>query len=262
MGDFFDSVSARSFKVGPNPFMAPAYDLNKIKFKTDGPTFERAVGLYEGGKVTRFEETVNGFSAVVLGTEPYRVFVSARHYDLGTCTCYLGQKGTLCKHLVAVAIHAVTHGKPLADRDKRLASRPICSGRLGSLNKAELAAIKKSVTSAMRYIKPYEGPSRIWFAYQNSLREGCNRLSSLLCDLPVSKQTARLWVDLLLRLDRKLCEGGVDDSDGTVGGFIAEGVRVLVEYAALDPACVQEFKTLQNRNTCFGWEMELLALIE
>lgn len=87
--------------------MKIAYDLEKIKFATDGLTFEKAVVLYESGKVTKFEN--NGFTctASVLGTEPYNVFVSNRYFDQGNCTCYLGQNDTLCKHMVAVALHAV-----------------------------------------------------------------------------------------------------------------------------------------------------------
>jgi len=59
--------------------MRAAYNLDKIKFATDGPTFERAVSLYESGKVTQFKEDFGGHSAVVSGARPYRVFVSARH---------------------------------------------------------------------------------------------------------------------------------------------------------------------------------------
>ncbi len=242
--------------------MLPQYDLDKIKFATDAPTFERAVGLYGSGKITEFKSVANGFSAVVLGSKPYQVFVSALYYDRGSCSCYLGQQDTLCKHMVAVAIRAVAGGEPLSDDDKHILSQPICSGRLGTLDKEELAVIKKSITSAMKYIKPYNGPSRIWFAYQDSLSEGCNRLSTLMSDLPVGEQTARLLVDMLLRLDKKLCEGGVDDSDGTVGGFIEETVQMLKKYAELHPACVEAFKSLASRETCFGWEEPLLQLIK
>ncbi|MHB8174897.1 MAG: hypothetical protein ACYDFU_10615, partial [Nitrospirota bacterium] len=77
-------------------------------------------------------------------------------------------------------------------------------------------------------------------------------------DLPVSEQTTKLLVDMLLRLDKKLCEGGVDDSDGTVGGFIEETVHVLKEYVKLDPTCVEAFYELKGRETCFGWEKPLL----
>ena len=242
--------------------MTPKYDLDKIKFATDEPTFEKAVDLYESGKVTQFEEGIGGYSALVLGTKPYRVSVEARQYDLATCECYLGQNDTLCKHMVAVAIRAVTGGKLLSDEDKRFVSQVTCSGRLGELNKEELATTKKEITGAMKYIKPYNGPSRIWFSYQSSLSEGCNRLSKIVSELPVSEQTAKLLIDMLLRLDNKLCRSGVDDSDGTVGGFIEETVQVLKEYAKLDPACTKTFNDLKDKETCFGWEEPLLEFVK
>ena len=242
--------------------MRPFYNLDKIKFGVGSPTFERAVGLYEDGKVTKFKEDFDGYSAVVLGTHPYNVSVSARHYDRGSCDCYLGQKDTLCKHMVAVAIYAVMEGKKLSDKDKELVSSPVCSGKLGELDKEELAQSKKAITSAIRYIKAYNGPSRIWFAYQNSLDEGCARLSKLVSELPVSGQTAKLLVDMLLRLDKRLCTGGVDDSNGTVGRFIYEVVEMLKEYANLDPKCIKAFKKLCDQKTCFGWEEPLVKIFD
>ena len=70
------------------------------------------------------------------------------------------------------------------------------------------------------------------------------------------------YLFLLLRLDKKLCTGGVDDSDGEVGGFIEEVVEVLQEFAKLDPSCVNAFDKLKNRETCFGWEKPLLKLFK
>lgn len=240
--------------------MQPKYDLDKIKFATDKPTFEKAVGLYENGKVTKFEEGIGAYSAVVIGTKPYRVSVEARRYDYGHCECYLGQNDTLCKHIVAVAIYAVMDGKKLSKEDKELVGSPKCSGKLGELSKEELSETKKAITSAMRYIKAYTGPSRTWFAYQNSLDEGCARLSKIVSELPVSEQMAKLLVDTLLRLDKRLCTGGVDDSNGTVGGFIKEVVIMLQEYAKLDPKCIKAFKKLHSQETCFGWEDTLLKM--
>lgn len=242
--------------------MLPKYDLDKIKFATDGPTFHRAVQLYENGKVTKFQEDTFGCSAIVLGGSPYRVSVSARRYDEGACTCYLGQNDTLCKHMVAVAIRAVTGGRVLDEKEKQQTNEPTCSGKLGTLNKNELSEVKHSISAEMRHVKPYDGPSRIWFAYQDSLSEGCNRLSAIVSGLPVSPQITILLIDLLLRLDTKLSTGGVDDSDGTVGDFITSTVHVLQEYARLDPECVQEFRKLQDQETCFDWEKPLVALIK
>ncbi len=238
----------------------PDYDLNKIKFATDGSTFEKAVVLYESGKVTQVDEGIKSYSAIVIGTKPYRVSVEARRYDYGHCTCYLGQNDTFCKHMVALALYVVMDGKPLTDEDKKLVQSPTCGGRLGTLSSRELSETKKAITDALRYIKPYTGPSRTWFAYQNSLEEGCNRLSALISDLPVGIITAEVLVDLLLRLDKKLSTGGVDDSDGTVGGFIEEVVAVLQDFAKLDPSCVKAFDKLKNKETCFGWEEPLLKI--
>lgn len=238
----------------------PDYNLDKIKFATDGPTFEKAVVLYESGKVTQVKEGIRSYTAIVIGTKRYRVSVEARRYDYGHCTCYLGTNGTLCKHMVALAIYVVQDGKSLTSDDKKLVQNPVCSGKLGNLLGDELSSTKKVITTELRYIKPYTGPSRTWFAYQNSLSEGCNRLSVVISDLPVSNQTAELLIDLLLRLDKKLCTGGVDDSDGEVGGFIEEVVGVLLEFAKLDSSCIKAFEELRNREMCFGWEQPLLNL--
>ena len=236
----------------------PDFTLDKIKFATDEPTFERAIALYESGKVTKVEEGIRSYTAIVIGTKPYRVSVEARRYDYGHCTCYLGTNGTLCKHMVALAIYVVQDGKALTVDDKKLVQSPTCNGKLGILSDDKLSATKKAITTALRYVKPYIGPSRTWFAYQSSLFEGCNRLSAIVSDLPVSKQTSQVLVGLLLRLDKKLCTGGVDDSDGVVGDFIVELVEVLQEYAKLDSGCVSTFNKLKNIETCFGWEEPLL----
>ena len=242
--------------------MLPTYDLNKIKFATDGATFKRAVGLYESGKVTEIGQLGGYYSAFVLGTKPYRVSVSARNYKQGHCTCYLGERDTLCKHMVTLAIHAVMDGKPLGDKDKELSHGIECSGRRGVLNKEELEALKKSITESMRYIKPYRGPSRTWFANQDSLREGCNRLSAVISDLPVSRQVADILVKLLLRLERKLSVGGADDSNGIVGGLAGELVALLEEFARIDPSCIDSFEPLCGKKYCFGWEEPLVRILD
>ncbi|MBU3925199.1 hypothetical protein KJ854_04660 [Patescibacteria group bacterium] len=242
--------------------MMPRYDIDKIKFATDRPTFERAIDLYESGKVTQFKEGFGSYSAVVLGGKPYNVVVSAKHYGHARCDCYVGRQDTLCKHMVAAAIYVVMRGMLLSEDDKQITDQPACSGQPGILNKEELATAKKSIAAAIRFIKPYNGPSKLWFAYQNSLSEGCNRLSSVVSILPVSEQTARLLVNVLLRLDKKLCVGGVDDSDGTVGGFIEATVAMLKEFNELDPNCGKAFNSLCKQSTCFGWEEPLVKIID
>lgn len=242
--------------------MPPKFNLDKIKFATDPATFERAIKLYESSKVVKFKKQLNGYTARVIGTQPYDVYVLKTHFDRGDCDCYLGQREILCKHMVAVAIHACLDGASLKNEDKEIIGSPECSGKLGELDKEELSAVKKEITQAIRYIKAYEGPSRTWFAYQGSLDEGCARLSKIVSELPVSKQITDLLVNLLLRLDKKLCTGGVDDSNGTVGGFMQEVVGMLEEYAKLDSSCIKSFEKLCGLETCFGWEEPLVKIID
>lgn len=240
--------------------MGPAYDLDKIKYATDERTFKRAGGVYESGKVTEVELFGGWYSAVVLGTEPYRVSISARNYKQGDCTCYVGQKGALCKHMVALALHAVMGGKLLSDKDKQSACEVKFGGRRAALSEDEIYAVKKSITEAMKYIKPYRGPSRTWFVNQDSLREGCARLSAVISDLPANRQSADILVKLLLRLERKLSVGGVDDSNGIVGEFVGEMIVLLEEFARIDPLCVDAFKPLCEKEYCFGWEDSLVRI--
>src|SRR5438552_16162256 len=115
--------------------------------------------------------------------------------------------------MVAVALYAMKGGDPLNDKEKQLLSAPVCSGKLGELSNKDVKAVTAAMRGAMRYIKPYNGPSRIWIAYQGPLRQGCNRLSVIMSELPVSEQTPELNVKLLLRLDDTLSRSGIAVSD-------------------------------------------------
>src|SRR3989344_915342 len=231
-------------------WIPPTYTLDDVRFGTDAPTFEKAVALYEGGKVTKFNWSMHGYSAVVRGGSPYEVYVSAKDYDRGNCTCYLGQEDVLCKHMIAVALYALLGGRRLTKEEQEpAASQPTSSGRPGTLSREESKEIKARMTSDLHYIKAYSGPSRTWFANQHSLEEGCARLMKLVSELPVGIESATLLVDLLLRLDRKLQQGGVDDSNGIVGGFMEGIVEVLKDYAALDSSCAQAFAKLKGVET-------------
>lgn len=45
--------------------MPPKYTIDKIKFGTDPGTYEKAVALYENGKVTEFRKELNGCFAII-----------------------------------------------------------------------------------------------------------------------------------------------------------------------------------------------------
>ena len=231
--------------------MDTRYTLDKIKFSIDEGTWVKAVGLYEGKKIKYFQDTGFTYVATVQGTHFYRVIVSKKRYTDGDCKCYLGQNDTLCKHMIAVAISGLKSGKALTEEEKTQHNEITFSGKTGEINQDELRLLKAEVSGAMRYIKAYTGPSRTWFAYQDSLVEGCNRLAAIFSKLPSSQQTADLVINTLLRLDKKLTTGGVDDSDGTVGGFIEESVDLLLSFAKIEPKCAESFRKLINIETCF-----------
>jgi len=56
--------------------------------------------------------------------------------------------------------------------------------------------------------------------------------------------------------------GGVDDSNGIVGGLMSEIVALLMEFAQKDPDCIDAFDILCGRETCFDWEMPLVGLFD
>src|SRR3989344_3108038 len=202
--------------------MDTKYTLEKIKFGIDERTWLKAVDLCETGKVGSFQDAEFTYTANVQGTHLYQVFVSKKTYTDGNCTCYLGQNDTLCKHMIAVAIYGLKRGKPMTEEEKTQHNEVKFNGQAGETTPKQLSWVKAVISDSMRYIKSYTGPSKIWFTYQDSLTEGCNRLAAIVSKLPANRQTAKLLINLLLRLDKKLQTGGGDDSYGTVGGFIEE----------------------------------------
>ncbi|MEK7061311.1 MAG: SWIM zinc finger family protein [Patescibacteria group bacterium] len=238
----------------------PLFNLDKIKFGVDERTFQKALALYEIGRVTNFGNNGFSFTADVLGSRPYKVVVLRKKFNEGNCECYLGQNETLCKHMVAVAIYAVLGGREIKEEERKQVTKPEVSGVVGELNTEELKKVKEEIIYALKFIKYYSGPSKTWFAYQDSLWEGKNRLSSIISKLPISKQTADLIIGVLLRLDKKI-QNGVDDSDGTVGGFIEETVDILKDFPKYDAKIIESFKKLAGISSCFGWEESLVKMI-
>ncbi|MBF8250113.1 MAG: SWIM-type protein [Candidatus Levybacteria bacterium] len=238
--------------------MNPQYNLEKIKFGTDAGSWIRAINLYENGKIKNFQDAELNWIANVQGTNLYKVIVSKKGYTDGDCSCYLGQNDTLCKHMVAVAIYGLKKGLPLTEAEKVQHNEIKFNGKIGEINQANLILTKAAINFAMRYIKAYRGPSKIWFTYQDNLTEGCNRLAAIFSTFPAGRLTTNLAIKTLLKLDKKLTAGGVDDSDGIIGGFIEESVNLLIEFAKINPECAKEFELLREQETCSGWEEPLL----
>lgn len=236
----------------------PVYSLNDIRMSVGEHEFAKGQHVYESGAVERLRAVGNGYEAVVQGTHLYHVYVETRGLDYGYCTCYLGKNDEICKHMVATAIAAVhTYHPDATALDDTPLDVAVSSGEVRELTEAERLSIKAEITAALRHIKPYHGPSRVWFQYQDSLTQGIRKLLLALAKLPVCTDSVDIIIDLLKRLDRKLL-GGVDDSDGTVGDGMVEIVEVLNLFTSHDPSLEAYIRKRLPEGEAFDWQNEYL----
>lgn len=242
--------------------MFPKYDIDKIKYSVDDITFEKAVDLYNNKKVKNFQFYSNGFAAIVEGTQKYHVHVSLTNINRGVCDCYLGQNGILCKHIIALGIYAVLGGTKMKKEDMEPIGELKLRGIIGELNEEELEWFKKKTSEALKYLKPYLGPSKTWDANQASLAKGCNMLTDIFNKITISLQTTELIIKTLLKVDKKLSNAGIDDSNGIVGGFLENAGYFLNDFAKINPECVKKFKLLYKQKTSFDWDKPLLETLE
>jgi len=221
----------------------PTFTLQDIKYSVDPPMFERARKLFATGKIQNIQETPYGYTAIAQGTSPYQVSLSAKHIDHGNCDCYMGQNDELCKHMLALGL-AVLKLSGKAEEGQEESPK-------------DLDAVKPLVSAGMRKIKPYLGPSRIWDHYQHELDVGSGMIEAAVKNLPASKENSKYLWSLVLRLSKKLSHGGVDDSDGTVGGCISELVAQCGRYAQEKPELRPMILKFSEDDTGFGFEDEL-----
>ncbi len=226
----------------------PAFTLDDLKYAEGPTTFGRAQELYRSGKVREITPTARGYRAIVHGTQPYHVGVSQQRVDDGDCTCYLGQNGRLCKHVLALAL-AVLHAT-------------------GRINAAEsqppptsLEDIKPMVNAGIQKLRHYTGPSRVWFSYQRSLATGAGMIAQAVSRLPPTKENARYLWKVVERIDKKLANG-VDDSDGHVGACVTALIDQLAAYAKNQPDLEPLILGICDNKTNFDFERELRKILE
>lgn len=228
---------------------APRFTFLDVKYVDSDAMFARAEKLFRDGKVGTIKEiglgSRAGYRAVVKGTHPYEVRVSARKVDEGDCACPMGERELLCKHMLALALAVLT-----------------ATGVKEEPAPTNLAEAKLQVTAGMRKIRAYDGPSRIWFSYQRSLDIGCGMIQEAVSDLSATKEHADYLWKLVLRLSNKLATSGVDDSNGTVGDCVYALVAKLGEYAKESPDLWSRILAYCKDDTGFGFEDELRDLLK
>jgi len=227
----------------------PEFTTNDIRHAANKASYDRALDLYKAGKVGPITADRLGYSAIVQGTHPYRVSVSAKHVDKGDCDCYLGQNDSLCKHILALALAVLGP-----------------SGAIESSNNATASHVspdeaKQLIKDGIKKLRAYTGPSRVWFSYQRSLATGAAMIAEATTNLPPSKENADYLWRLVERLDKKL-QTGVDDSNGVVGNCIDIIIDCLAGYARQTPDLEPRIRKFCSRKTGFGFETSLQSLMD
>lgn len=221
----------------------PDFTLQDVKYSVDGRIFARAEELFKNDAVSDISETVRGYDATVYGGSPYHVSISKKRIDRAYCNCYMGENDELCKHVIALGL-AVLHA----------------SGKMEETpeeSPTDLAEAKLLVSAGMRKLKAYDGPSRIWFAYQNNLDIGCGIIEAAVQNLPPNKENAKYIWKLVLKLSDKMIYGGIDDSNGTVGNCATALATQCAKYANQKPELKPFILKFANDDTDFGFESDL-----
>ena len=222
----------------------PKYTLDDIKYADSPAMYKRAEDLYPSNKIGDIEELLHSYAATVKGTQPYQVSISKTRVDNGDCDCYMGSNGKLCKHILALGL-AVLHvsGKIEATSEEKKIS-------------SDLNEVKSLVTAGFSKLKPYRGPSRIWFSYQRNLATGAGIIAEAISALPPTKENANYLWKLIERIDRKIMNG-VDDSDGVVGECAGKILDQLADYANQEKALAPLITKLCEKKTNFNFEHDL-----
>ena len=230
----------------------PKFTYDDVKFAANGGIFSRAIQLFADNRVQDFREVEGGgYEAIVQGTEPYRVHLNSKRVDYADCTCYMGQNDELCKHVLALALCAL-HEVGQVDTN----GNPIGGAKLAP------ADARNHIAAALKKIRSYDGPSRIWFEYQRKLDVAAGMIRDAVPLLDPTLDTAKYLWKLVLKLSKKLSERGVDDSNGTVGGAITFIIEHIANMTHADPHTLEWVSQHCTDDTGFYFEEELRRLLD
>lgn len=257
--------------------------LKKARSLAGDRWFARGEAYFEQGRVTGLNEQRGKVSALVEGTQNYRVRLWDDGAALGySCTCPLGDDAEFCKHCVAVALawletaaaspkraNAETSDLELlsfleqqdkgklielvlleAAQNRRLRDRlTLEAARLNSSG-INLGVFRKSIAAALRTggIDYYSTPR-----YARRVQQVIDSVAALLND-GHAKAVVELTEFALAKLERAI--GEVDDSDGHMGDIIASFEELHLEACKLaqeDPAILA--KRLFERELTSDWDI-------
>jgi len=258
----------------------PALNLRKIRALAGKVWFARGEAYYQQGRVTELSEHNGKLSAIVTGTEDYRVRLWTEDNELGySCTCPLGDDEQFCKHCVAAALawlapaqnegDAPQRTKPPkndlrafleeqekegliamllreAENNRGARERLQLEAARRKVSGVDLRTFRKSIANATRtggFVDYYAAPG-----YARRVHQVIADISLLLDD-GHAKAVVELTEYAFARLQKAI--GEMDDSDGHMGVILPDLQELhhrACEQAREDP------KTLANR--LFNWEVK------
>ncbi len=224
----------------------PKWSIRNLEYAVSDRIFLRGKNLFQSGKVVEIREFPSFYSGIVQSTHDYQVSISEKEVDLAECNCYMGENGEFCKHIIALGLAVL---KKSGKNNKREIPR-------------SLEEVKLMVSKGLRKIKPYTGPSSIWFKYQRQLDIGSFEIEEAISVLKPSVENAKYLWKLVLKLSKKLSEGGIDDSDGRVGSCISLIVEKCGSFGKQDESLIPLLRKFAKDDTGFGFEEELSDMLE
>jgi uncharacterized Zn finger protein len=258
----------------------PPLNLRKIRALAGEVWFARGEAYYQQGRVAELSEYNGKLSAIVTGTEDYRVRLWTEDSDLNySCTCPLGDDEQFCKHCVAAALAWLAPAKNEDDAPQRMREsrendlrafleqqekesliamllREAENNRgarerlhLEAARKkpsgVDLGAFRRSIANATRtggFVDYYAAPR-----YARRVHQVIDNISLLLDD-GHAKAVVELTEYTLTKLEKAI--GELDDSDGHMGEILPDLQELhhrACEQAGEDPL------TLAGR--LFEWEL-------
>lgn len=256
-------------------------NLRKIRALAGDLWFARGEAYFQHGRVGELSEHDGKLSAIVTGTEDYRVHLWLEEDHLGySCTCPLGDDDQFCKHCVAAALAWIATAKNEGDARQRTRASPendlrtfleqqekdsliAMLMREAANNRSarerlqlegarkrpagvDVRAFRSSISNATRtggFVDYYSAPR-----FARRIHQLIDSISTLLDD-GHAKAVVELTEYTLKKLEKAI--GEMDDSDGHMGDILTDLQELhhrACEKAGEDP------KTLARR--LFDWEMK------
>ena len=157
--------------------------------------------------------------------------------------------------MIALAIALVYKYRPndVTPIQKPL-DQAVSLGEVRDITIDEVVEFKKGIKEGLKYIKSYGGGSAKWFQYQDSLTKGSRLILLALSNIPVCEKSALLCINTLKRIEKKLLQGGVDDSDGQIGELMRQIIELLNMFVSLDSTLKKFIKAKLPKGEIFDWE--------